>query len=193
MRFIPAGHKTHLFQSRATSHAPDSPYRIFYNVYKPNTPFKKSAPGKPDFQVIVVEYVHPVLQYSQYLIYMDSARTTRLPSLHELTNLFGQLPDATPQAPRRKGPNSTQEKKNDSSSPSSKPPVISWPNWLLHFIQKRLFPSLQAKFGAAAKPRQNPFASLKMGKKIIVIAAVDSGNISFFRFGQGGFEEWPML
>jgi tRNA-splicing endonuclease subunit Sen54 len=71
--------------------------------------------------------------------------------------------------------------------------MISWPNWLLHFIQKRLFPSLQAKFGAAAKPRQNPFASLKMGKKIIVIAAIDSGNVSFFRFGQGGFEEWPML
>ncbi|KAF8694689.1 hypothetical protein AX14_001939 [Amanita brunnescens Koide BX004] len=177
LRFIPAGHKTPLFQSKArTTHATDSPYRIFYNVYKPNTPFKKSAPGKPDFQVVVVD-----------------ARTTRLPSLHELTSVFGQLPDAIPQAPRRRGPNSTQEKKNDTSLPSSTPPAISWSSWFLHFIQKRLFLFSPMKFGAATLPRQNPFASLKMGKRIIVIAAVDSGSISFFRFGQGGFEEWPML
>ena len=54
LRFIPSGHKTPLFQSKAcTSQVTNSPYRIFYNVYKPNIPFKKSAPGKPDFQVVV--------------------------------------------------------------------------------------------------------------------------------------------
>jgi len=106
-----------------------------------------------------------------------------------LGNLFGQLPDALPQSPRRKGVKLTQEKKNNSSPPPA-PPATSWLDRLLHFIRRWLLFSTQA---AAAPPRQNPFASLKMGKKIIVIAAVDSGNISFFRFGQGGFEEWPML
>lgn len=125
-------------------------------------------------------------------MYMDSARTTRLPNLYELANLFDQLPDALPQAPRRKGINLTHEKKNISSPPPA-PPATSWLGWLLHFTRKRLLFSTQTSSGATTLPRQNPFASLKMGKKIIVIAAVDSGNISFFRFGQGGFEEWPML
>ena len=34
-----------------------SPYKIFYNLYKPNTPFKKSAPPPPDFQIVVIKYV----------------------------------------------------------------------------------------------------------------------------------------
>jgi len=47
-------------------------------------------------------------------------------------------------------------------------------------------------------PRQpgrkpNPFVALKTGKKIIVIAVVDAGSTSFFRFGQGEFTEWPMV
>jgi tRNA-splicing endonuclease subunit Sen54 len=33
---------------------------------------------------------------------------------------------------------------------------------------------------------------LKAGKKNVVIAAVDAGSVSFFRFGQGAFEELPM-
>ena len=40
--------------------------------------------------------------------------------------------------------------------------------------------------------RPNPFAILKAGKKMVVIAAVDAGMISFFRLGQGEFAEWPM-
>ena len=41
--------------------------------------------------------------------------------------------------------------------------------------------------------KQNPFVALKTGKKIIVIAVVDAGSTSFFRFGQGEFTEWPMV
>jgi tRNA-splicing endonuclease subunit Sen54 len=40
--------------------------------------------------------------------------------------------------------------------------------------------------------KPNPFVALKTGKKAIIIAAVDMGNISFFKFGQGEFSEWPM-
>lgn len=43
-----------------------------------------------------------------------------------------------------------------------------------------------------AARRPNAFQMLKSGKKMVVIAAVDCGVISFYRFGQGGFEEWPM-
>ena len=41
--------------------------------------------------------------------------------------------------------------------------------------------------------KQNPFVALKTGKKVIVIAAVDAGSTSFFRFGQGEFTEWPVV
>ena len=33
----------------------DTPYKPFWNIYKPPTPFQKSAPGPPDYQIIVVK------------------------------------------------------------------------------------------------------------------------------------------
>jgi len=41
--------------------------------------------------------------------------------------------------------------------------------------------------------KPNPFIALKAGKKAIIVAAVDTGNISFYKFGQGEFSEWPMV
>jgi tRNA-splicing endonuclease subunit Sen54 len=41
--------------------------------------------------------------------------------------------------------------------------------------------------------RPNPFMALKAGRKLVVIAVVDVGSISFFRFGEGAFTEWPMI
>jgi tRNA-splicing endonuclease subunit Sen54 len=38
----------------------------------------------------------------------------------------------------------------------------------------------------------NPFVALKAGKKTVVIAVVDAGNIGFYRFSEGAFDEWPM-
>jgi tRNA-splicing endonuclease subunit Sen54 len=35
--------------------------------------------------------------------------------------------------------------------------------------------------------------ALKAGKKMVVVAAVDVGNISFFSFSEGAFHEWPMM
>jgi tRNA-splicing endonuclease subunit Sen54 len=54
------------------------------------------------------------------------------------------------------------------------------------------FPSESPPAPAPAR-KPNPFFALKNGKKIIVIAVVDASNISFFRFGQGEFTEWPMI
>ncbi|KAK2459706.1 hypothetical protein APHAL10511_008351 [Amanita phalloides] len=177
LRFIPCGHKVPLRQFHSPKgDVADTPYKIFYNVYKPNTPFKKSAPGRPDFQVVVVD-----------------ARTTYMPSLYELTSLFDHVPEALPPAPRRKafGVNMTQEKGLKKASLPSSAPVPPRSKWLPLFLQTWLFS--QNPPNAKAVPKQNPFASLKMGKKIVIVAVVDSGNISFFRFGQGEFEQWPMI
>lgn len=32
-----------------------NPYQPFYHIYKPSTKFKKSAPGPPDFRLVVIK------------------------------------------------------------------------------------------------------------------------------------------
>ncbi|KAK0476599.1 tRNA-splicing endonuclease subunit sen54 N-term-domain-containing protein [Armillaria novae-zelandiae] len=107
----------------------------FYNLYKPPTPFKKTSPSLPDFQIVVI-----------------NTRTTPMPSLQELTDLFDISPEVPIPLPKRPPP--------DPGPPARRP---------------------------------NPFVALRAGKKTVVIAAVDSGNISFFRFMQGAFMDWPMV
>ena len=53
LRFIPSGHGVPLRQSKSAE--VESPYQIFYNLYKPSTPFKKTAPPPPDFQIVVIK------------------------------------------------------------------------------------------------------------------------------------------
>lgn len=54
MRFLPAGHGVPL---NTVGPKKFSPYQIFFNLYKPSTPFKKSAPPPPDFQIVVIKFV----------------------------------------------------------------------------------------------------------------------------------------
>ncbi|KAK7031218.1 tRNA-splicing endonuclease subunit sen54 [Paramarasmius palmivorus] len=137
LRFIPAGHSIPLYTPPEKTHIlPDSPYKFFFNFYKPPTPFKKSTPGPPDYQVAVV-----------------NARTTPMPSLHELTALY----DISPELPI--------------------PP-----------------PKYRKPLPPGAPPRgPNPFSALRAGKKTVVVAVVDAGNVGFFRFAQGEWGEWPMV
>ncbi|TFK65598.1 hypothetical protein BDN72DRAFT_800974 [Pluteus cervinus] len=161
-----------------------TPYHIFYNVYKPSTPFKKSAPGPPDFRIVVV-----------------NARTTHLPTLYELEDLFNVVPEQTWPPPRQRN---TQPQ---TSAPVQRPQQASQgqvPNVTNNASNSALSTPNQGDGGGQQKqqgqgppqhqPRKaNPFVALKTGRKMVVIATVDCGNISFFRFAQGDFSEWPML
>ncbi len=55
LRFIPAGHGVPPLGPSKLTLRSESPYHIFYNVYKPSTPFKKSSPPPPDFHLVVVK------------------------------------------------------------------------------------------------------------------------------------------
>lgn len=165
LRFLTSGNTAPLHVKRPST---PSPYQIFYNLYKPSTPFKKTSPPPPDFSVVVV-----------------NARTTPMPSLTELNDLFGILPELPPPAPRKRqvapgGPSApaANNQSNNASTSSS-------------FVE-RLFAWIYPPTKAAPAKRVNPFAVMKAGKKMVVIAAVDAGTISFFRFGQGAFEDFPM-
>ncbi|KAF7980720.1 hypothetical protein HWV62_37195 [Athelia sp. TMB] len=165
LRLIPSGHSVPLHSPRTST---PSPYKIFYNLYKPSTPFRKTAPGPPDFSLVVI-----------------NARTTPMPSLHELAVLFDVLPELPPPAPRQRRP--PDNKVTGHTLPTGPPEPTHVP------LLKCIFPWAFNKGQPQPPPRKpNPFVLLKAGKKTVVVAAVDAGNISFFRFGQGAFEEFPV-
>ncbi|KAI5835259.1 hypothetical protein K523DRAFT_337279 [Schizophyllum commune Tattone D] len=193
LRFIPNGHEILLRISdpeKREKAKQDSPYRVFYNIYKPMTAFKKSSPPPPDYQVVVV-----------------NARTTLMPSLQEFEDMFAELPELPPPLPRKKNvvlapgeklPPGVKINKALPNAPRNarpRPAQASQPNseGNTSFLQ-RIFPWA---FPASRSPplsgqRINPFMALRAGKRMIIIAAVDSGNISFYRFMQGSFVDWPM-
>ncbi|KDQ50520.1 hypothetical protein JAAARDRAFT_63133 [Jaapia argillacea MUCL 33604] len=172
LRIIPAGHSTPLHDH--PSHInPQSPYQIFYHLYKPSTQFKKTSPPPPDFSVVVV-----------------NARATPMPSLYELTALYDILPELPPPLPRQRHPPPSTAKSNPQQPPPTSLSQTPHPSFLQRLFPK-LFPPPPIETGPPPR-RTNPFLALKAGKKNVVVAAVDGGNTSFYRFGQGAFEEWPM-
>ena len=130
-----------------------------------------------------------------------------MPTLQGLTDLFDELPELPPPLPRqRRSPvptsNTTRtpvssEGPQASASPSVPAPIVFRSPTSQPSLMSRLFlwpfwhPPIQANGGPVRK--HHPFTALKAGKKLILIAVVDSGSISFFRFGQGAFTEWPMI
>ena len=56
-------------------HQPKSPFRIAFDVFKPTTPYKKSAPPPPDFRVAVLD-----------------ARESSVPRLDEIGTLLDSMP-----------------------------------------------------------------------------------------------------
>lgn len=128
-----------------------------------------------------------------------------MPTVHELSSLFDELPELPPPAPRqRRGPGASTSASASNSLQKSSSTVTSAANPQQKSVAVDRSSSASGRILAwfrawfRAKPavrvwRPNPFQVLKNGKKIIVVAAVDSGMISFYRFGQGVFEEWPMM
>ncbi|RXW15794.1 hypothetical protein EST38_g10062 [Candolleomyces aberdarensis] len=174
IRFIHSGHSVPLNSSGPPP--PSSPYQIFYNLYKPSTPFKKSNPPPPDFQIVVV-----------------NARTTPMPTLQELSDLFGVLPELPPPLPRQKRPANNAQEQSKPDEPAKAASPAPSPTTAEQSFLRRLFPwAFPTPLQATKEQKVNPFMALKAGKKMIIIAAVDSGNISFFRFSEGAFCEWPM-
>ncbi|TRM61122.1 tRNA-splicing endonuclease subunit sen54 N-term-domain-containing protein [Schizophyllum amplum] len=186
LRFIPSGHDIQLRPADSEKRERNkqaSPYRVFFNIYKPMTAFKKSSPPPPDYQVVVV-----------------NARTTLMPSLQEFADMFDLLPELPPPLPRKKnflpppGEKPAPGQKINRALPNApkhaRPPQEQKTQPPSSFLE-RVFPwAFPAR--PLPGPRINPFMALRAGKRMIIIAAVDSGNISFYRFMQGSFVDWPM-
>src|SRR6267142_154205 len=112
-----------------------------------------------------------------------------MPTLTELRHIYEGLPIIPPPIPRRRNPRS--EKSGAVPKPSSSPKgrdTTILTRLLSHFPFRSTPPASEA-----TPVKINPFMALRQGNKAVVIAAVDAGIVSFFRFGQGAFEEWPMV
>ena len=125
-----------------------------------------------------------------------------MPTIHEFNNLFGQTPELPPLKPRKNPVAHQKGSSAKSASEAEKQPInphteMSLFSRIRNSALLLLYPrSAQAQGNRqGSRPqtwRPNPFQALKLGKKMVVVASVDSGMISFFRFGQGSFDEWPM-
>ena len=114
-----------------------------------------------------------------------------MPTLTELTHIYEGLPIIPPPTPRRRNPPSEKSGAvpKPSSSPKDRDTTTSFLTRLLSH-----FPFRSAPPASEVTPvKINPFMALRQGNKAVVIAVVDAGTVSFFRFGQGAFEEWPMV
>ncbi|KAI6139314.1 tRNA-splicing endonuclease subunit sen54 N-term-domain-containing protein [Pisolithus tinctorius] len=107
-----------------------------------------------------------------------------------LLALFEGLPEMPLPPPRKRRTQTAAKEANNATvanaSPELPAPPISPPR-TLHSILT-LLSSIEVPHNSGTVR-----LILKAGKKSVVVAAVDSGNISFFRFGEGAFHDWPMI
>lgn len=108
-----------------------------------------------------------------------------MPTLHELTNLFSCLPRTPVPLPRKKNP--------IPSSPSSIPVKEHGKHEIPLFRRILSFTWLHSAGPKRPIPKPHPFAAIRAGHKNVIVGVVDAGTVSFFRFGEGCFNEWPLI
>ncbi|QRW07486.1 tRNA-splicing endonuclease subunit sen54 [Ceratobasidium sp. AG-Ba] len=170
LRNIQAGHDVPL-KPRSTP-SPIHEFKIFWNVWKPSTAWRKLGVPKPDFEIVVVD-----------------ARKTPVPDLYQLSELFLSVEQRPPPPPRKRGPPNAK-----AAATQQKPQVQS--QALVHptNLIDRIRLALGFKIGQNLPiQKPNPFVHLKAGRKHIIIAAVDGSITHLMRFGEGSFEAWPMM
>lgn len=114
-----------------------------------------------------------------------SARTTPMPTLRELTDLFDISPEMPPPLPRQRRPLKGAAPPAPSTTPAPSLPSLSLTQRILYWFRPPPQSSTPAR-------RPHPFMAIKAGKKTVIVAVVDAGSTSFFRFGQGAFSEWAI-
>ena len=124
-----------------------------------------------------------------------SARTTPLPTIHELTYLWSFLPESGPPLPRTRNPKASTPKPPDTPQPTTQltsPPRTFFARLFAWLLTVTTLGKIAGE-EVPTRRKPHPFAVLKGGKKTVVIGIVDNGTVGFFRFGMGAFEEIPMV
>ncbi|KZT40786.1 hypothetical protein SISSUDRAFT_1126978 [Sistotremastrum suecicum HHB10207 ss-3] len=211
---IPTSVSKRMAGSNQASHPPAptvSPYEIFYSLYKPSTSFRKSAPPPPDFYLVVVDARTtsiPSLFDLERL--WSQIPETRLQASISRKMMAAKREDARKEkialrqrqsAAMKKGATKVDDEKaefdgEDRDNEGGRSGLLAW--FRSVFVRGRNGEEEtkdKMKDGKdLLQPRPpHPFAVLKAGRKLVVIAVVDSGNIGFYRFSEGVFDEMPMM
>lgn len=158
---------------------PSQRFEITFDVYRPDSPYKKTSPGTPPFRIVVVD-----------------AQNTSIPTLHELGYLLSQV---EPDAPDQIGPKSAKQRRDelgDKHKQSQKKPKERKEATV---AATSTAPAQTLRPQRAKPPRQNfmphslDLRKLRFGQKGIIFACVDSGMISFMRFGDVEFNKQPLF
>lgn len=105
----------------------------------------------------------------------DRARCTALPTIHQLAEVFDELPNEPTGRVKKLGPQYERKSPTKSGNP-------------FHGPERTLFERLGWKAAASApKPRGNPMGALRNGDRALIVAVNDSGNTGWVRFGRTGF------
>ncbi|KAG8681370.1 tRNA-splicing endonuclease subunit sen54, partial [Ceratobasidium sp. 395] len=151
---------------------PTDEFKIFWNVWKPSTPWRKLEVPKPDFEIAVVD-----------------ARKTPIPDIYQLSTLFSSVEPRPPPPPRKRGPPNAKvvaSQQKPLIQKQAQPKTTGFWDRVRRTLGFRLDQSLPVQ-------RPNPFVHLKAGRKSVVIAAVDGSMVHLVRFGEGDFAAWPMV
>ncbi|CAE6480106.1 unnamed protein product [Rhizoctonia solani] len=173
LRTMVSGHDIPLrrFRPESSTSNSDTPFKVFWNVWKPSTVWRKLDVPKPDFEIAVVD-----------------ARTTPVPDIYQLTEMFASAEPRPPPPARKRG------LPNAKAAPQSKPlPSKKAEDPNPSSLWKRICQSIRLASSAPTVHKPNPFVHLKAGRKSVIVAAVDGCMISLVRFGEGDFTSWPMV
>ncbi|GAB1522799.1 tRNA-splicing endonuclease subunit sen54 [Rhizoctonia solani] len=152
----------------------DTAFKVFWNVWKPSTSWRKLDVPKPDFEIAVVD-----------------ARKTPVPDIYQLTEMFAFAEPRPPPPPRKRGPPNVKAAPQ-SSQQKTPPPPKKANEVVLSNLWDRICQTIGLTSSSPIQ-RPNPFVHLKTGRKSIIVAAVDGSMISLVRFGEGDFSSWPMV
>ncbi|KAG6909750.1 hypothetical protein DXG01_015466 [Tephrocybe rancida] len=158
-------------------------------------PKNAEAPAVPD--MLQPAHARPAIQALRpdFQLVVINARTTPMPTLQELTDLFGDLLTLPPPRIRRPLPAPSAPSAPDAApslspapsappapSPASPAPAAPPP--------PASCTSHQTALNTTAVPPDcprwpHPFMALSAGRTLVVLVGVDTGGIGFFQFGQG--------
>ena len=129
-------------------------------------------------------YRHPHFVRCAHLA-VYSARSVPFPTLPQITEVFGLVPEVPVPYLRQRPPPPGAPKAEPTPAPAT---TASWvPDWIGTLFGRRT----EGKKGET--PQVNTFLSLKQGDRTIIVAVVDGGNVGWTRLGRGGFEDHSMV
>ncbi|WWD22493.1 hypothetical protein CI109_106986 [Kwoniella shandongensis] len=158
-----------------------NPYLPFFHIWKPATPWSKRVWDKGDGESLQK-------QRPDYFAAIVEARSTPIPTIDQLTQVFDMLPDEPKGPIKRVGPQYERQAKARPPRVQNKPPqekVSRIRSWLSSF-------GLIATATPTVAPNFN-IGAVRNGDRAFIVAVNDSGNAGWVRFGRTGFAEAAVI